>query len=96
MEEFLRKLLVDIVSKIMTYNSHPVADLVKELITDYEELDDLTQELWTFSECYFRSIYDDFHCDCCGDQLFLCECWCPVCDDMYKRCQRISHIDSSY
>ena len=77
---YLESLPKEIINKIMIYNSHPVADLVREEIDRFlADDDDLTE----FSCLYFEQHYNN-HCKrYCGscDYYYpkVCIC-CPRCD----------------
>jgi len=81
MEKYLEFLPEDIVNKIMLYNSHPVADLVREEIDKFVDDDD---DLTLFSCLYLEQYYNNHNCKkYCGscDYYYpkVCIC-CPRCD----------------
>ena len=96
MEEFLGKLPTTVISKIMMFNSHPVADLFKQsesyMYYDEESTFYHTENRYqTFSEYYFEQYMLDNSCDCCAKVWRDCQCWCSNCGDEHKCCKASCH-----
>ena len=76
----------DILNKIMLYNSHPVADLVKQEIETFFSDDDDVND---FSGFYFEQYRFNKPCKPCNDKIYCRSCdysidyyWiCPRCRD---------------
>jgi hypothetical protein len=72
MEKFLGKLPQDIVSKIMMFNRHPVADLLTQSEAYREYHDEQVEMLYEgsvgFTDVYFMA----FYCSHCGEQNSDC------------------------
>ena len=87
MEEYLKLLPENVINKIFVFNSHPVADLMREAIDKFvDDNDDHTiySDLTMFSCLYFEEYYFNNHCKkYCGSCDYhypkVCIC-CPRCD----------------
>jgi len=78
MEKYLEFLPEDIVNKISLYNSHPIADLMREEIDKFVDDDD---DLTEFSCLYFEQHHNNHHCKrYCGSCDYYYPNYCLRCD----------------
>ena len=82
-------------NKIMLYNSHPVADILREYTDIYEKLTlsdlrDNRKQFRSFAN-YVRHVESEKiyknSCDCCMLLWEDCQCWCSNCHEELSTCR---------
>ena len=74
---------------IIKFMSHPVADLVKHQVEDFQSYEFCDK---SFADFYFEQYSLDHDCDCCAKSWRDCQCWCGYCWAEYKCC-KMSCVD---